>query len=64
MNKAEQLIDKVFRLAQNPDFIKVAVEMAKQTGTTAKEWNANKTDILLFFASKTISNGLDKNFNY
>jgi hypothetical protein len=46
--------EKRIALAQNPEFIAKCVEIAKQAGVTAKEWNANKVLILMLFANRAV----------
>ena len=45
------------KLVENPDFIKQCINVAKQMGITAQEWNKNKAVILLHFANEVI--GID-----
>jgi hypothetical protein len=39
-------------LIENPEFVKLCVEYAKQLGVTAKEWNENRAGLLMFFANE------------
>ena len=39
-------------LVESPAFIELCVNAAKQLGITAKEWNENRAQLVLFFANE------------
>jgi hypothetical protein len=64
-NTAQQFISNEMevrmKVIETPGFIEMAIEAAKQLGITAKEWNENKSMILMMFANEII--GIDNKNN-
>ena len=56
MTTAKQMIteqlERRTNLVEDIKFRKQCVEVAKKLGITSKEWNENKTSILLFMANE------------
>ena len=50
----EATMTKIMDLATNADFIAKSVEVAKQLGITAQEWNENKPALLMYFAKEAL----------
>jgi hypothetical protein len=54
--KAQQFIQDEFKrrtdLINDQNFINISIEMAKEFGITAKEWNENTFAILALFANE------------
>lgn len=59
MNNAQEFIGKELdlrsKIATDPNFVKICVNVAKKVGITADEWNKNKAVLLLYFANIVIS---------
>lgn len=54
MKWAEDRIEKIIDIAQDPEFIKLSARAAKKMGITAEEWNNNRAAILMDFAHEML----------
>jgi hypothetical protein len=55
MEKNETVVrwyQEIENIAMDPEFIKIAANIAQQMGITAEEWNKNKVAYLLMWAKE------------